>query len=345
MQIGITYDLKADSPVSPGAPDDLYEEFDSPATIEAIARVLRDLGHDVRKLGDGRGLLEQLLANPPDFVFNFAEGQGTGRSREARVPAVLEMLGIPHTGSDPLTLSVTLDKECAKRLAASYGIEVPKGVTVNPSTKDLKVDWLQGLRFPLIVKPAWEGSSKGIRNRCLVEDANRLHSVFRELSGAYQQPLLVEEYIQGDEITVGIIGNKQPQVLGIMRVLPVQPTERFVYGLEVKRDYLRQVRYECPAKLPPRQYQAVENVARTVFLALGCRDVARVDFRLRDGVPYFLEVNPLPGLNPESSDLVIMAKLVGWTYPQLIGAILQAALDRHGQPTKLSQFDPLSPLS
>jgi D-alanine-D-alanine ligase len=116
-----------------------------------------------------------------------------------------------------------------------------------------------------------------------------------------------------------------------MRVLPVRPAEHFVYSLEVKRDYLRQVRYECPARLPPADYHAVEEAALRAFAAFGCRDVARVDFRLRDGIPYFLEINPLPGLNPESSDLVIMAKLVGWTYPQLITAILQAALDRQSR--------------
>jgi D-alanine-D-alanine ligase len=113
----------------------------------------------------------------------------------------------------------------------------------------------------------------------------------------------------------------------------VKQTEHFVYSLEVKRDYLRQVRYECPARLPPDAYRDVQEAALRAFSALGCRDVARVDFRLRDGVPYFLEVNPLPGLNPESSDLVIMAKLVGWTYPQLIRAILQAALERHAMVT------------
>src|ERR1700704_6118143 len=132
MRIGITYDLKADGPQRADLPDDFQEEFDSPATIEGIAAVLRGLGHDVIKLGDGRELLERLLADPPEFVFNIAEGQGIGRSREARVPAVLEMLGIPYTGSDPLTLAVTLDKDCAKRLVQSAGVHVPPGVLLGP---------------------------------------------------------------------------------------------------------------------------------------------------------------------------------------------------------------------
>src|ERR671928_829058 len=127
MRIGITYDLKTDLPAAADLPDDFQEEFDSPATIEAIAVVLRGLGHQVDKLGDGRELLERLLADPPDFVFNLAEGHGVSRSREARVPAVLEMLGIPHTGSDPLTMAVTLDKECAKRLVHYEGGAVPRG--------------------------------------------------------------------------------------------------------------------------------------------------------------------------------------------------------------------------
>src|SRR5206468_4699879 len=133
MRIGITYDLKADGPDRADLPDDFQEEFDSPATIEAIASVLRGLGHEVVKLGDGRELLERLLADPPEFVFNIAEGQGIGRSREARVPAVLEMLGIPHTGSDPLTLAVTLDKDCAKRLVRSVRVAVPRGEVLYPA--------------------------------------------------------------------------------------------------------------------------------------------------------------------------------------------------------------------
>jgi D-alanine-D-alanine ligase len=114
-----------------------------------------------------------------------------------------------------------------------------------------------------------------------------------------------------------------------MRVAPRQPTDRFIYSLEVKRDWERQVRYECPARLPPATLHAVTDAALKVYQVLGCRDVSRVDFRLREGVPYFLEVNPLPGLNPESSDLVILARHIGWSYSRLIQTILQCALDRH----------------
>jgi D-alanine-D-alanine ligase len=328
MRIGITYDLKTDQPNSVGLPDDSQEEFDSPATIEAIAGVLRSLGHDVEKLGDGRGLLQRLLAQPPDFVFNFAEGEGIGRCREARVPAVLEMLGVPYTGSDPLTLAVTLDKDCAKRFVQSAGVAVPRGRVVPPGTRARPHDIAAELRFPLIVKPAWEGSSKGIRNSSVVNRLPDLEPAMESLQRDHREPVLVEEYIAGDELTVGVLGNAQPHLLGVMRVLPRQPTDQFVYSLEVKRDYLRQVRYECPPCLPADNIQTVEEAALKVYQALGCRDVARIDFRLRGDVPYFLEVNPLPGLNPESSDLVIMAQLKGWSYSQLVGGILEAAIDR-----------------
>jgi D-alanine-D-alanine ligase len=372
MRIGITFDLKTDeagmkaegggtsipSPVGPDPsclPDDFQEEFDSPITIEAIAAALRDLGHEVDLLGNGRELIERLLADPPEFVFNIAEGQGIGRSREARVPALLEMLGIPYTGSDPLTLAATLDKDCAKRLVQTAGVAVPRGLVIaqegtrdegrgtrannassflprpsplapRPSSEPLAP--CPSLDLPVIVKPAWEGSSKGIRGHCLVERWDDLPAVVDSLRRDHRQPVVVEEFIQGDELTVGMIGNDAPEIVGIMRVLPQQPAERFIYSLEVKRDYQRQVRYECPARLPAETLERIAESARAAYHVLGCRDVARIDFRLRDGIPYFLEVNPLPGLNPETSDLVILARLSGWSYPRLIRSILQAAMTR-----------------
>jgi D-alanine-D-alanine ligase len=338
MKVGITYDLKAEGPANgvdrPDLPDDFQEEFDSPATIEAIAAVLRGLGHDVVNLGDGRELLERLLAEPVDFVFNFAEGQGVSRSREARVPAVLEMLGIPYTGSDPLTLAVTLDKDVAKRLVASAGVAVPQGFVIQPEEDPEQALTRQSatsrhaLPYPAIVKPAWEGSSKGIRNKCLVTSRSELLEVVASLRTDHVQPVLVEDFIEGDEVTVGMVGNAPPRIVGIMRVVPLTATERFVYSLEVKRDFRRQVRYECPAPLPLAVTAAIENAALTAWRALGCRDVARVDFRLRDGRPYFLEVNPLPGLHPDDSDLVIMGSLVGWSHARLVTAILESARSR-----------------
>jgi D-alanine-D-alanine ligase len=328
MRIGITYDLKGDAPPPPGAPDDFQEEFDSPVTVEAVAGVLRGLGHEVVKLGNGRAMLERLLADPPDFVFNFAEGQGVGRSREARVPAVLEMLGVPHTGSDPLTLAATLDKDCAKRLVESAGVHVPRW-EVYESAEDLRhLRAKDELPYTAIVKPAWEGSSKGIRGKCVVDDGASCAAAVESLLRDQRQPVMVEEYVEGDELTVGVIGNDPPCVIGVMRVLPQQVNGRFVYSLEVKRDWQNQVRYECPARLAPARLHAVERAALQAYRVLGCRDVARVDFRMRDGIPYFLEVNPLPGLNPESSDLVILSRLAGWSYEQLIGGIFQAAHDR-----------------
>jgi D-alanine-D-alanine ligase len=335
MRIGVTYDLKTDALPPPDAPDDFQEEFDSPVTVEGVAGVLRGLGHEVELLGDGKPMLRRLLDDPPDFVFNFAEGQGVGRSREARVPAVLEMLDIPYSGSDPLTLAATLDKDVAKRLVRSADLAAPRDFVIQPD------DDLHGFRaslpFAAIVKPAWEGSSKGIRGQCVVDEPKQLIEVVERLRRDHRQPILVEEFIQGDELTVGILGNDPPRVVGVMRVLPRQATDRFVYSLEVKRDYERQVRYECPARLGLGQMKPIEKAALTAYRALGCRDVSRVDFRLRDGVPYFIELNPLPGLNPESSDLVILTRLAGWSYEKLIGSILDTALVRCGLQTAAAE--------
>ncbi|MFO0877999.1 MAG: D-alanine--D-alanine ligase [Gemmataceae bacterium] len=329
MRIGLTYDLKSDHPPTADLPDDHQEEYDSPATVEAIAGVLRRRGHEPLLLGDGPDLLRRLLDDPPDFVFNFAEGLGTSRSREARVPAVLEMLGIPFTGSDPLTLAATLDKDCARRLVQSHGGRVPAGELFLPDADLAAVRARPSLPHTLIVKPAWEGSSKGIRGKCVVDSPAELAEAL-EARRDQGQPLLAEEFIPGEELTVGVLGNDPPRVIGILRVVPLYDAPRFVYSLEVKRDYEQHVRYECPPQLPEAHLRATEEAALLAYRALGCRDIARIDFRLRDGVPYFLEANPLPGLNPLTSDLVILARLSGVDHDALIGGILDAALRRQG---------------
>lgn len=327
MRIGITFTLRSAAGPTGDGPDDLEEEFDSPETIDAIATVLRSLGHEVEFLGDGAPLVRRLIDGPrPELVFNFAEGRGVGRSREARVPALLEMLGISYTASDPLTLAVTLDKDCAKRLAQSHGVATPPWQLVERKGADFR-SLLRQFPLPAIVKPAYEGSSKGVRGTSLCRSQQELFERVDEQQRLYQQPILVEEYIDGDEVTVGLVGNP-PEVLGIMKIIPRRAAGAFVYSLEVKRDFENQVQYECPAQLAPGLENAVRQAALAAWNALGCRDVARLDFRLRGDVAYFLEVNPLPGLAPKTSDLVIMSRLQGISYDDLIGRILRAALDR-----------------
>ncbi len=336
MHIGISFDLKPETPLPTGAPDDLYEEFDSPITIQTIAAALSSLGHRVTLMGNGEEFLRAVLHEKPDLVFNFAEGIGVGRSREARVPAVCEMLGIGYTGSDPLAMAVALDKDLTRRLVALEGVTVPRGFTLSFGPEPYDGDYAEfpailtdsGLSLPIIAKPTCEGSSKGVRNRCLIRTVEEFGPIVMQLWQDYHQPVLVEEFINGPELTVGILGNDPPQVFGVMSVAPKEPVAEFVYSLEVKRDFLALIDYACPPEVPLAVLRATEAAALIAFSALGCRDVARADFRIRDGVPYFLELNPLPGLNPESSDLVIMANLMNISHAELVALIVEHATRR-----------------
>lgn len=336
MRIGIAFDLIPSSREPASERGDEFEEFDKPETIEALAGVLRGEGHEVVFLGDGAALLKQVLGDPPDFVWNLAEGEGVGRCRESRVPAVLEMLGIPHTGSDALALAVALDKEMAKRLVASIGIPVPAGIAFNPRAD--RDDLLQRLHrfagstpFPWLVKPALEGSSKGVRDRCLVDSEEQALDITRKLAHDYQQTILVEQYIKGDEVTVGLIGNgHEVAVLGSLRIIPKTNPDRFIYSLDRKRVWDDQIQFEAPARLAGEVLDRLATSAIAAFDLLGCRDLARVDFRVQDGIPYFLEINPLPGLTPDWSDMTLLARGVGLTYLDLVRRILDVAFSRLG---------------
>jgi D-alanine-D-alanine ligase len=329
MRIGLSYDLK-ETVARQAADDDALEEYDSPETVALIAGSLEAAGHAVTMLGGGRDFLGKILDSKVDLVFNIAEGRGTYRSREAQVPSILEMLGIPYSGSDPECLAICLDKPLAKRLIASAMVKTPNWRVVSNRHDIHQIDGYD-FSFPAIVKPAYEGSSKGIGLTSVVEDARQASQVANDLLEKYHQPAMVEELVSGEEVTVGVIGNSPPKVLGIMRVLPRQKTAFFLYTLEVKRNYLEMVEYECPAPLDERVLQRIESASLRAFKALGCRDFARVDFRISAaGVPYFLEINPLPGLG-NHSDLVIMAQKLGWSHQQLISAVLNAAVERYPQ--------------
>lgn len=331
MRIGLCFDMKVPgTPAPPGVPDDLYEEYDPPATVAAIEAAIAAFGHEVVRLGSGREFLERILSDRVDFAFNIAEGRGTYRSREGQVPSVLEMLGIPYTFSDPLTLAISLDKPLTKRLVAAAGVAVAPDWLVR-NGKDLDALAGRDLPYPLFAKPAYEGSSKGIRRTSRIADASSLRTVAREMLEAYGQPVMVEGFVSGDEFTVGVLGNDPPAAIGAMRIRPKAGADPdFVYSVEVKRDWENQVAYDAPPTLPGEARDRLHSDAVKAFGAIGCRDLARVDFRMRDGVPVFLEINPLPGLSPDYGDLPMLSRGVGVSYEQLMGRILDTAFRRCG---------------
>ncbi|NWG02459.1 MAG: ATP-grasp domain-containing protein [Syntrophaceae bacterium] len=326
MRIGITYNLKKEFTQRENQPIDFLEEFDVEETIDAIREALESEGHNVIKLGGDPGLIDRLKQASVDMVFNIAEGL-EGRNREAHIPALLEFLNIPYTGSDPLTLSLTLDKAMAKRVVMSQGIPTP------PFKKVERIEDLDGLNlhYPLFVKLCYEGSSKGVRLDSKILDRPSLIKKTRWLLDQYGPPLLVEEFISGPEFTVGILGNEDPFVLGVMQIeIKGQSPEDSIYSLEIKREWEEKVMYHCPPSIDPILLKKIEEVALRAYRALECRDVSRVDLRVgKNGTPYFLEVNPLPGLSPVYGDLVIMARSMGWEYPKLVKTIFDYALKRY----------------
>ncbi|MBI2832656.1 MAG: D-alanine--D-alanine ligase [Chloroflexi bacterium] len=331
MRIGLSYDLKEAVPLEQVYPEDALEEYDSLETVGGIAAAIEAEGHATVKLGGGRDFLARILKERVDLVFNIAEGLGNYRSRESQIPAVLEMLNIPYSGSDPQTLSVCLDKPLTKKLVASAGVNTPGWLVIDSPAALAGTSWA-GFPFPAFVKPAWEGSSKGIRRSSLAETPEKASELVKSLLDSYCQPVMVEEFISGDEVTVGVAGNSPPEIIGVMRIVPRKQEKYFVYSLEVKRDWEALVDYECPARLSADTLSRIRDASLKAFGVLGCRDFSRLDFRLsHTGKPYFLEINPLPGLNPKSGDIVIMAKKMGWTYQKLIGKILNTALERYPQ--------------
>lgn len=330
LDIGIAFELRSSFALQAGAAVDALEEYDTMSTIDGLADALRSLGHHPRPLGGGRALIEAMLATPPDLVFNLAEGWGT-RSREAHVPAVCEMLDVPYTHSDPLTMGLTLDKPLAKRAVHVAGVRTAPFVVVDSLEQVAAID----LGWPLFVKPVAEGSSMGVRVTSRVADRDALMAEAQRCLSAYRQAVLVEQYLPGIEVTVGIRGSgDRARVLGSMEIAPASGAAAdFVYGLESKREYQKLVRYYAPPRNPtPSQTADAEATALAAYRALGCRDVARVDVRFdADNRANFIEVNPLPGLNPVTGDLVVMTKLLGRRYDELIAAIVEETLVRYPQ--------------
>ncbi|OLE52419.1 MAG: hypothetical protein AUG51_18120 [Acidobacteria bacterium 13_1_20CM_3_53_8] len=326
MRVALLYNARPVEAIS-NVPDDAFEEYDSLETVESIAGALRQLGVEVMAVEADGELPWRLREGGFDFAFNIAEGVGR-RCREAIPVAVCELLGIPFTGSDALTLAITLDKFVARRVV-SPDVPVARGLLVEREADESE---LRSLAFPVIVKPNDEGSSKGIRQNPVAHSAAAAIERCRWLRERYSCPVLVEEFLSGMEITVGVVGNyPNARVLGMMEIAPADSDEKeFVYSVEIKRDWQRRVRYHVPPRVEAKKIAELENLALKAYSLLGCRDVARIDFRLdSEGQPRFLECNPLPGLNPLSGDIVILSR-ERLPYEKLVQGILLDAAYRVG---------------
>jgi D-alanine-D-alanine ligase len=322
VRIGFTYNMKR---VDSKAGDDAEAEYDSPDTIAAISDAIASYGHAVVHLEATPDLPRLLAEADVDLVFNIAEGM-VGRNREAQVPALCELLGIAYTGSDSATLAIALDKALAKKVFKQHGILTPEFQLFETGRERLS----PALKFPVIVKPNAEGSSKGIAGTSVYDDEPGMRAAVKALIERYRQPALVEQYITGREFTVGLLGERRPRVLPPMEICFIDKAkERPVYDFNVKQEWAKHVEYKCPAPLTPTEARTIERVAREVFDALDCRDFARIDLRMNaQGQVHVFEVNPLPGLTPDYSDLVLIGKAAGMDYRTLIGEILAGGLKR-----------------
>jgi D-alanine-D-alanine ligase len=328
MNIGITYDLRSDY-LAEGYSEEETAEFDRPDTIQAIDAALQELGYQTDRIGNAKRLVERLAQGDRwDLVFNIAEGLH-GVAREAQVPAILDVYAIPYTFSDPLVLGLALHKNLTKTVVAQAGILTPAFAL---ASEPGEIDAIK-LPFPLFAKPVAEGTSKGITGASKIVDHQALRQVTAELLHQFRQPVLVETFLSGREFTVGMTGTgAQAKVVGTMEInlLPGAETEVYSYVNKEKCEEL--VRYTLARPNDDPLVERVDEMALAVWRVLGCRDGGRVDIRCDgQGQPHFLEVNPLPGLHPQHSDLPILCGFMGVPYVDLIDRIVNSARQRTGK--------------
>jgi D-alanine-D-alanine ligase len=363
MRIAVLANLKENAPEWENMPPDQWDDLDSPKTINSLIGALGSGGHEAEffeaSLIPPFSLVEKLTQYKPDLCFNIAEGH-FGDSRESQIPAVLEALRIPYTGSKVLTLTLALDKPMTKRVLTYHGLPTPEFQVFEQPDEPIDEDLLGPdgeLQFPLFVKPSREGTSVGVTADNIVRTVAELRNRVDQLSKRYNQTILVEHYIKGREITIGMIGNLNARaarrmndrttMVGLPEELTFFPpleinmaayveSEKGLYTNRMKVELAEDDYYLCPASLGPEMLHDLQLLAASVFRVTGCKDVARVDFRLdedRGNKPYILEVNPLPGLNPDYSDLCVEAKAHGWAYERLINTMVELAAERQGVVT------------
>lgn len=312
---------------------DLYAEWDEPETIEAVAAALEGVGEVIRLEAD-KNFPRRVMEAKPDFVFNIAEGL-FGVNRESHVPSICEFLGIPYHASDPLSLALTLHKGRAKEIMAYHGVPTAPFVVANTRADARNVN----LPFPLFAKPAMEGSGKGITEKSLCTNRAKLVQEVGDLLDTYQEPVLIESWLPGQEFTVPIMGNgKEARCLPLvgMRWEALPLGAKPIYGYEAKWLWDTPEHpldlFECPADVPKELARDVRSAAISAYRVLGCRDWCRVDVRCdAAGRPMVVELNPLPGILPNPQDNSCFpkaARAAGLTYDGLIQTVADIAWRR-----------------
>jgi len=344
LRVAVLYNLKENAPSLNGStPRDALAELDSMTNVQDYCNALRALGHEVVAFEGNAELPQRLAEHPVDICFNTCEGF-RGDSREAQVPALLEMMGMPYTASRVLALAITLDKAMTKRVLHYYGLPTPAFQEFFAADQPLDPRLAERLCAgrPLFVKPNREGTGIGIHSDNIITDETRLREKVAYLLKAYKESVLVEEYVDGRDVTCGLVGNLRPDGApdDDLHFFPISEVDYSVYppgtepfySYKLKVDLADDYRNLCPAPLPDHIAAEVRRLTLETFRACGCLDVARVDFRLdvhNHLQPMILEINALPGLT-SISDLTLCAQAEGWTHAQLVQAVFNAALKRLG---------------
>jgi D-alanine-D-alanine ligase len=348
FRVAVLANLKKNAPHIDGMPADQWDDLDSETTVNALVEAIRAGGYSSEFLEGDITLVDTLAKFKPDICFNICESH-FGDSREAQVPALLEMLRIRYTGSKVLALALALDKPMTKRILFWHELPTPPFQTFERIDEPLNDD----LKFPLFAKPSREGTGMGISSKSILRNEAELREQVRHILERYKQPALVESYIEGREVTVGVVGNLEgpvarrlpeneeaPRIQAGLRFLPpmevdlkAYATTDVVYSNRLKVALADQLTYLCPAPLDRDMVDELNWLTAAVFRVMGGLDVSRVDFRLdvnNNWKPYILEINPLPGLSPIVSDLVIEGAADGIDHTRLVNMILEAALKRYG---------------
>jgi D-alanine-D-alanine ligase len=322
LKVGLTYDLRDDY-LKEGYSQEEIAEFDFPGTIDALEKVIHDIGYQPDRIGNIKSLVRRLAAGDRwDLVFNITEGL-YGFGREAQVPAILDAYNIPYTFSDPLGQALTLHKGMTKHVVRDLGIPTPAFAVVE-SAEDLS---RVNLPYPLFAKPIAEGTGKGITSVSKIANQQELYDVCLNILQNFKQPVLVETYLPGREFTVGILGSgNEARALGALEIVLNPDAEKNAYSYENKERCEELVQYIL---VNDEEAKRAMDTALKVWRALNLKDAGRVDLRSDTaGVPNFMEVNSLAGLNPVHSDLPILCTQLGISYHELINLIIESALKR-----------------